>query len=100
MSDTGPPSPSLGKPMRPEEDTSDEGTSADDVPTKDALAPPPLLSLTNDLEAEDLVSPMVPNFPPKDTKIEANGNGSAAEVAAVPRAGPAAPPSGSGPRGP
>ncbi|KAK7923077.1 protein-S-isoprenylcysteine O-methyltransferase [Apiospora marii] len=75
MPDTGPPSPSSGKPMRPEEDTSDEDPSGEDVSTQDALAPPPpLLSLANDTEAEDLVSPMVANFPTKDIKIEVNGS--------------------------
>lgn len=90
MPDTGPPSPSLGEPMRSEEeDTSDEDTSAEDVPAMHALAPPPpLLSLANDTEAEDLVSPMVPNFPPlKDIKIAVNGSSNGSGSGSSPKGG-------------
>ncbi|KAK8042128.1 protein-S-isoprenylcysteine O-methyltransferase [Apiospora rasikravindrae] len=76
MSDTVPPSPSSGKPTRPEDDISDEDACVEDAPLEEALVPPPL-SLTHDLEeAEDFVTPMLPNFPPKDIKLEVNGNGS------------------------
>ena len=63
--------------MTPEDDPSDEHLSTEDAPTNDKLAPPPP-SLANDSEeAEDFVTPMASNFPPKDVKanVEANGNG-------------------------